>query len=452
VPPCLCAFLLCLAGCRIDQQAEIATYRSILDNDQPAMAFVAGQALTLEDALALANQHNEMLNLRGEDYLQALIAKDRAAAAFQPTISLAPSYVSRDRYPGSDPDSNRYMDVPSQTNMNVFRGFGDLAAYRAAGTDILQRRALLLDAQANVLLDVADTYFQILRSEKSSQVLQSSLLTQEERVRDMRGRNAAGVARLLDLAQTEAQASQTRVTLLLAQNDVQNGRATLTRLLGVDVSASPLADERDTPTDIPPLPELLATAMANRQDLAAAAAAVESAKERVSVAMSHYYPSVTINFTYFLSRESMPNDSTWLALLSANFPIFSAGVIEADVRTAWSDLRQAALGESLTRKLVTEDVQIAFNNVQSARKRLDELQVQVRAAEEALRQADETYKAGLATNLERLTSQDQLLNAQLQLTFQTYQLKASHLRLLRATGRLATTLPGDMSPATRPAL
>ena len=51
-------------------------------------------------------------------------------------------------------------------------------------------------------------------------------------------------------------------------------------------------------------------------------------------------------------------DGLYLAFLSRRTfdPIFSAGIIEADVRNAWSRLRQAALYESYLRRQVLRDV------------------------------------------------------------------------------------------------
>ena len=62
-------------------------------------------------------------------------------------------------------------------------------------------------------------------------------------------------------------------------------------------------------------------------------------------AFSQYYPSVSLNFNAFLYRENFDDASKWTAVLSANLPIFTAGLIHADVRDAWSGLRQAALLE-----------------------------------------------------------------------------------------------------------
>src|ERR1035437_1826723 len=82
-----------LAGC-LDQKKEVQTYRDILDAAFPKPTpLESGETLTLERALALANADNEQLASQGETYLQSLIAKNRAVAAFLPTVSFQPNFT-----------------------------------------------------------------------------------------------------------------------------------------------------------------------------------------------------------------------------------------------------------------------------------------------------------------------------------------------------------------------
>src|SRR5689334_20484134 len=70
---------LTLAGCAVDQQKEIALHKRITQGSQPTTRMTRpDETLTLDRALVLANQHNEQISLSGENYVQALIAKNRA--------------------------------------------------------------------------------------------------------------------------------------------------------------------------------------------------------------------------------------------------------------------------------------------------------------------------------------------------------------------------------------
>jgi outer membrane protein TolC len=469
-----------VAGCQVNEKKEVAQYRDVLDTSTRPVEFSAGDPLPLETALLLANSNNERIGIGGEDYLQSLIDKDRAAAGFLPTVSLIPSYSfaqsdsdRRNSQSGSDigdpgnPDDNlgggstgsrststgtNNFDLPVNLRMNLFNGFRDVANVRRAGSEIERRRWQLLDLQEIVLLDVAQTYYQVLRSEQSVRVLENSATVQDERVRDMRARNRVGVARPLDVAQTEAQAANTRASLVLAKTDVRNGRTVLSFLIAQDVRQSPLSDDVTLPAELPTVDTSLAGAEQGRQDLAAARAAVDVAKQEVQLAVGQYYPSVNLNFNYYLERQSNPEASLYNGLISANLPIFTGGVIHANVRAALSRLRQAGLEESSTRRTVEEDVRLAHSNLQASADRLKELQISRDAAREALRQAEGNYAAGRATNLERLVAQDQVLSAELQLATATYDQKLFFLNLQRVTGRISDILARQpqTGPTTQP--
>lgn len=448
--------VLSFAACHVDQQAEVAMYREVLDAHAappPAPASTPDQPLSLADAIALANQHNERLAIAGEDYLQALIDKDRAFAAFMPTFDLAPSVIRR------EPDGDARVtttDVPVRGRINVFNGFRDIATQAQAARSAEQRRWLLLDLQQALFLEVAQTYYEVMRSEATTAVLAGSLGVQDERVRDIRSRAAVGMARPLDVAQTQARASATRVSLIASRTDVANGRTALTRLIGDRVGTRPLTD------DFAPVPQddedaCLAEALRARADLHAADEAVLAARRGVDVAFGQYYPSVTLDLDAFLSRQSSPDGSAWTAAVRANLPLFTAGLIHADVRAAWSVFRQACLDRSRLMRDIEQQVRTAAENLRSQSLRLTELKVQFAAAEEALRQAEASYRAGLATNLERLIAQDSLLESQLQMASAQFDLKVLHLAMARACGRpIPSTLAGAASAgpaaaATQPA-
>lgn len=439
-----------LAGCHVDQKAEVRIYREVLDQP-PAKRPADGHALTLLGAMRLANQHNESLNLQGEAYLQAIIQRRRAAAAFLPTVDLAPSWTLQQKGSVANARAST-LDVPVAGQMNLFDGFQDVHQYWADSYAIAKEHSLLLDARQSLQLDVAGVYFQVMRSEATVEVLKNSLAVQESRLRDTKGRFNAGIARALDVAQTEAQVASTRVTLVTAMNDVHNGRVMLDYLTGAQVSDLPLADGLDLPASTPTLAECLSTAEDRRLDLQAGLAAILGARHDVEVAFGQYYPSVSLNLNAYIYRESAPDDRKFSGLLTANIPIFAAGKIEADVRQAWSNWRRALLLESQLQRQIVQQVSTQFQNLSATEQRLRELQVELAAADQAFGQAEQSYQAGLATNLDRITAQDALLSAQLQATSAAFDRKLAYLQLLRSMGVMedesAKMLAESAEPAT----
>lgn len=475
-------------SCAVDQKKEVASYRKIIDADLPAVTEPAGdEPLTLQQAFVMANRLNENLGLRGEAYIQALIQRDRVFANFLPTVSFQPNFsVAQTTSHGSSialgptgtgigiagvgsgqfasltgtsaitPGTGSFVqgagvahrfEAPVVANINLFRGFADVNNLKVIDRDIEQQRQLLLDAQAALLLDVAQAYYQVLRSEQQVDVLVHNLELQQARVSDMDNRLRNGLARRLDLAQAIAQADATRVTLVQAQGDVQNGRSILAFLIGAELVKGPLSDTFAVPADPGPESRYEAEARNTRQDLRAAQAAVEAFRFAVQSSMAEYYPSVSLNVAGFLYRENFSDATKWDSILSANLPIFAAGLIQADVRNSWSSLRQAALAESLLRRQIHQDVRTSYQNLLTSEKRIRELQGEVDASLEAYRQSRDQYAVGLARNLDVLTAQDQLLSAQLQLANAAFDRTISYLDLMRITGRLTPRFPNERTLA-----
>jgi len=475
--------LFTLAGCSVDQKEEVATYRKVLDAAVPPPTTKPAGPLTLDHALQLANQSSETLGERGEDYLQALIDKNRAVANFLPTVTFQPAYTVEDRYKPkggssvtlttSGGDTVPFQSAPSSVttvstgyrplgdnalqkfeapvvgNINLFRGFGDRAFLSQTESIIEQRKQLLLDAQFTVLVNVAQVFYQVLRSEEELDVLRNSVKLQEARVKDEENRLSNGLSTNLAVAQVRAQLNNTRALLAAAEGDVINGRTTLAYLIGEPIGERSLVNNLLVPDPRPDVTMFERDALDHRPDLMAARSQMVAARAAVDVAFSQYYPSVNLNVEGFLYREYFADASKWNAVLSANIPIFSAGRIQADVRTAWSRLRQAALIESDARRSTLRDVQNAYQNLLTAERRIKELEGAVSAANEALRQSQAALANNLGLTLDVLTAQDALLNSQLQLNSAQFDRSVFYLDLLRTTGKLPVGLP-TTRPATQP--
>jgi outer membrane protein TolC len=455
-------YLLIAGGCAVDQKREVETYRELTSVGSEAPTIEPGGSLSLEDALRLAAHDNERLAIEGENLVQTLADKQLAASSLLPTLDLFGNYLFRENVGNGGTDSNGNSSSNSRTTVfdgglrgqyTLMTGMTDFANARSLDATIEQRKWLVLDLREALLLETSRAYYTVAAAEQLVDVIESSMAVQAERLRDIRGRQQVGFARPLDVAQIESQASATAVTLLNAQNALRNARSSLALLTAADVHECELTDGYDPPADplqLRPEQGLIDLALAYRQDVIAADAAVRASRELVDAAIGRYYPTVTLNIDYFLTRQSVPTDRDWTGLLTINFPLFSAGQIDAEVRRSWSRFRQDLLQLSLTRRQVEADVRITHEDLRSAGLRVAELERQVTAAAEALRQAEASYAAGLGTNLERIAAQDQVLGAQLALARERYSLKVAYLATRRATGTLTAATIRDVPPEPMP--
>ena len=283
------------AGCAVNQKREIAVYRQVIDANKPAPVSIApDRVVKLTDALMLGIQNEEQLSVQGENYLQALLAKDKAFANFLPTVSLSAGWG----YQSSGAFQTGQQQKPSVTvpgQWNLFNGFRDYYSVKSADQSIEQQKQLVFDLEQTVLLDVAQSYYQVLTSEQSVEVLSNSLKAQEANVKTLEEEFKVGAARRLDVAQAESQASATKVTLLQSQADVRTGRAMLAYLVDAPIMNNPLRDDFEPPQAAGPLDGWIAVAEEGRQDLLAADAAVRAARYNVKVAFGQYYPTLGLN-------------------------------------------------------------------------------------------------------------------------------------------------------------
>ena len=440
---CLIVAVVLLTGCKVNQEKEQSYYQDVLrgENARAPKSLEPNQPLSLVTALEMANWHNEQLAIKGEEYLQALIDKDRAASNFLPQIAYIPTYTQQEKvtFAGASSFVGDFVlphtfdePVNAKINLNVP---GDVANSKRAESAARQQRSLLLDLKSTVLLDVSRVYYQVLLAEAREKVLENSVNVQRDRVADIRSKYRAGTALKLDVVQVEAQLSQTQVSLIKARNDVSTGRATLAFLVNEPSVENSLSDTLRLPSRLPPNEQLLSTAWNHRDDFNAAAYQVEMSTHILQEAWSRYFPSISLNFTYFLSRQSFPSEVDWIGSLGLNLPIFSAGLTHDDVRTAWSMLRQAKLAEVYLQRQISKELTVAVENYNDIRKQAEELKIQVKAAEEQMQRSIYAYENGLATNLDTLIARDRLLNARLSLTEASFNEKIFFLNLMRILGR-----------------
>jgi outer membrane protein len=430
--PAMLLLLMCVAGCAIDQQTDVDRYRELLDARVPPVD-VPPEPLDLRSAMGMASLHSEGLARQGEAYVRALSQQRRSESLWLPTINLAPSWAFSDVQEGGSSGST--FNVPVAALLRVEPVSDTHRRWR----DRLiseQRELELIDAQDQLLSDVAAAFYLVLRAEAGRSVLVQSLEAQEQRLSDIRGRLDAGVARPLDVAQIEAQVSETRTRLINARRDVAVSRQLLKFYLRHADADLPLVDSLIVP-DLAADTDWLERAAMRRADLLATGKASQAARAEVEVAAGQYVPSVGLDVSVFLYRESNPTSRALDAILRLNLPLFSASRIEQDIRAAWSFYRTARLLQSEVARDVERTVLSALIELRASGDRLREARVRLTSAEQAYRQAEESYRAGLATNLERIIAQDQLLDAQLFLSNEAFDQKLLYLRLLRQVGELS---------------
>ena len=155
---CLTVAAIVLTGCKVNQEKEQAYYQDVLrgKNARAPGLLEPNQPLSLVTALEMANWHNEQLAIKGEEYLQALIDKDRAASNFLPQIAYIPTYTQENKvtFAGAPSAISDFVlphtfDQPVRAEMNL-NVPADVANSKRAESAAQQQRSLLLDLKSTI--------------------------------------------------------------------------------------------------------------------------------------------------------------------------------------------------------------------------------------------------------------------------------------------------------------
>jgi multidrug efflux system outer membrane protein len=298
---------------------------------------------------------------------------------------------------------------------------------RIRNTSAAARASLLASVEARravletLVSGVAGAYFMLRDLDLELEITQHALKLREDSLELVQLRVDNGYSSEIDLRQAEVlvKSAHTALTGLELQNEQTENQLgiLLGRNPGPIVRGRSLLEQGLAPRLPPGLPSTL---LDRRPDIREAEQQLIGDHALVAVAKAAFFPTISLTASTGFESIALLNllkasNGTWLFAPAGNLPIFNAGAIRAGVRIAEARRQEALLGYQQT-------VQQAFREVAdslAAGRKLAELRTQQEGLVESLRQgvdlADLGYRGGVASYLEYLDSERQLLDAQLQL-------------------------------------
>lgn len=302
-----------------------------------------------------------------------------------------------------------------------------------------QARADVLGAQLVLSADLAAYYFNIRATDAEIAVVQQGLDAQRRAVQLLTARYEGGASSRLDVAQQQALLDTTRTQLTLLQKQRQQLEHALATLTGSSASTFRLP-VAPLPGWTPAVPVALPSdVLQRRPDVAAAERAVAAANAQIGVASAAWFPSITLNASGGWEARD------WARLIEAPSLLWAVGgsvaqsVFDGGRTRARED--HARAGHELALANYRQTVLRALQEVEdglSALNALDTAQAQSQAATQSAQRvldiAQARYAGGLATYLDVVTAQQNVLNNQrLSSQLRGQQLQASAY-LIKALG------------------
>jgi len=274
----------------------------------------------------------------------------------------------------------------------------------------------------NVALQVAQAYYQYLDAKALKAAADASLKAARESLSAAEERHRAGVATIADVLQARTAFSQTELTLLTVEGQIQTLRGSLATAMGVSANISVEAGELPTDLNVDAVAEtvdqLIERAEAQRPDLAAARLTALKAESHVRSVRAQGLPSLfamgTVNRIYYLNSPVVPYADTYSGAILFRIPLFTGwkntyDVVKAreDAGTSWAQV------ETLTDQVILQ-VWTSYYNLKTASQQVKTARDLYASAQQSEEVAFGRYKAGVGSILDLLAAQTAFANARAQ--------------------------------------
>ena len=337
-------------------------------------------------------------------------------------------------------------------NLESIRGFTQ-TKLQVAGAKIRFE-----DARADLILRVADRYFQVLAASDNREVAGRQKTAIQRQMDLASDRLTVGLGTRTDLFDAEARFQQAVADVIAADNRIDNAVQALREITGNMTGDMPdgMTDDLATLSENAPLepPEpaslevWIDRALANNRALKVENLNLEVAAEEIKKQRAARWPNLDLNLARnWRETGSVPSNSgatfgqnsetdSTSVTATLNWPLFLGGAIH--VKTKQAALRYNAaerIREEIKRR-VESDTTSAYLAVVSGISQVEALSKAIRAGENALRAKEEGFRAGLTTNLDVLDAQRDLSSSHTDYLGARYDFILSVLRLERAAGDL----------------
>ncbi len=410
-------FFLCGCAFRDTDYAKVDIGQDAEDNIQvigdpgkPVEEVMQKEKWTLKDCYAIALAYNDQLKLVHEDYFQSVILKQRAWAGILPSLSLRTNYTKQETAGqfGSLEERHEEKIVLEQP---IFQGFKEYYGIGQARQNILAKEALVRFEQSQIFAYVAKAFYEILKLESAKITLQDLIKIQESRLEYIHERYKLGLVRKTEVLSIETDLEDAHVKLVRIDGELQVAKIHLEVLLGLSI-AQKLEDNSDR-SSIYALDELLQQAYFNRDDLIAVKHQIEVAQKQISISYAHFWPTVSLLGNWYLDRNGPQENVDWDVSVGTSWSIFEGGALRAQLKEAYSKLKQAEIQYELQKKNIREEVTRAFSTYRSLDQELVFLKKKTELAQENYQLIEEEYKHGLATHLDVQQVYQKLMDSKL---------------------------------------
>jgi outer membrane protein len=304
--------------------------------------------------------------------------------------------------------------------------FGERNAIRAAAREKLMMANVGFNGMhQKIVFDVTDRFYQLGTARQKVMVTQSALDAAKTVEQAAQARFDTGLATKPELLQAQQQSAQSNFDLQASLGSESDARVALIESIGLmptvqlKVADLPRQNRLDAQSE-DSVGQLITKALAQRPDLVAKLANVRSKEYEIGRIRAEYYPKVTLD-THFTETDLQVSVAksdyfggtrpTFGAFLTMNVPIFDGFARRHKLDMAEADLHQAENELAGARDSAAREVWKTYTDYRTALKKQDAAEKLLTASKSAFDAVLESYKQGLSTYPEVVSTERNLTAA-----------------------------------------
>lgn len=298
-------------------------------------------------------------------------------------------------------------------------------------------QADLSNTEEQVILNVKQAYYELLRAKRNRTVAEDTVKQFEQHLAQARAFYEVGTKPKFDVTKAEVDLSNARLSLISAENAVRIAVVSLNNAMGVpEAPEYQIEDNLSFQKYEITFEAAVDKAYANRPELKSILAKKKASEEAVSLARKGYYPffSGNADWTWAGAGGDFATGDGWNAGVTLSIPIFSGFLTKNQVSEAKANLVILTANEEALRQNVFLEVQQNVLNLAEAEERIATAELTERQATENYEIATGRYAAGVGNPIEVTDAEVALVNAKTSYIQALYDYKIARAGLEKAMG------------------
>lgn len=408
--------------------------------------------ITLEEAYSMALATHEQIAIAEKEIQKSKLMPYKAFALMLPHVDIGGQYIQVNKPISTSPGN--LIILPKDQTFGVVKVTNAIFnpnyfPQRRQGYETINKNInSFYQTIQDVLFQVAQQYYQVLRSGEQVKNAQQMIKLGHEQVRTTRSKYASGAVTEDAVLRAELDLATAENKLIESTHQNKLAKDTLRHLVALKMPQYEVVKPRPLPEVRENYETLLSKAYDHRYDHKLALSQIELAKTDIEMIKAKFLPSVDASWEYY--GVNHPNFSqeanNWTAMLSVKVPVLEGGLRVWEIKDKQKSLQQAQLSLEDKRRNIKIEVEDALLTTQNSKSLIYQFKKQVTLAQKSYDIILSKYTYGAATILDLSQAFTTLFSAKTDLTNRTFDYQVSLLGLDKSVGEFVILLIRDTKP------